>query len=193
MNFQCDCGKRYKHQSNLIRHKKGNVRQGIAPCSFHIKSVIEQVADTEEATKLMNRLEEVTKGVELESIISEPLRKLRDKDEVGFIYLIREREFIRLGESIYKVGSTVQELGQHRINRLDDYKKGSELLFLWQCVDPSKVREIESRIVDELKRNFEGHPDGREYFRGSRFAMVRVITEITNECDRLFESAYSEI
>ena len=99
--------------------------------------------------------------------------------------MIREREFIRCKEQVYKVGMTVQCGGAHRISRFQAYKKGSELIFLWQCIDEERTVSIETRIKDKFNKLFQRHYDGYEYFKGNRFNMVNtmmgIIMEINNE------------
>lgn len=162
------CTMKYTICTNRLRHEKK------CPCNPNRK-----VSDS--ATPL-NDVSSVT-----EISFIEPV--LNNENKVGFIYLIREREFFITRQHVYKVGSTIQQGGQHRIHRFQDYKKGSELIFMWQCVDPSKVREVESRIIQELSKEFDRHIDGREHFKGNRFLMTNVITSITSEYDRLFATA----
>lgn len=108
----------------------------------------------------------------------------QEEQEVGYIYLVREREFIRTGEQVYKFGRTVQRTGTVHIGRLDSYKKGTELLFLWQCIKAEDVPRIESLIKAAFVKNFKPHRDGHEYFEGDRFQMISVITSITCAYDQ---------
>jgi hypothetical protein len=115
----------------------------------------------------------------------ENLFVVTEGQKVGMIYWIREREAVRCREAVYKVGRTVITVGQDRIDRLGAYKNGSELLFIWQCPDAAITQEVEVRIIQEFRKRFE-RIEGREYFRGNRFLMSRVITSITREYDDLF-------
>lgn len=63
----------------------------------------------------------------------------------GYIYLLREFEFIELGENVYKIGMTEGEI-YDRINR---YPAKSEILLVIP-VDKNIVRELESKIIDNL-------------------------------------------
>ena len=92
----------------------------------------------------------------------------------GFIYLIREREFINTNEEVYKVGATVQKGTTLQLTRLKNYKKGSQLLCACRC-DPIIVFEIESKIKKIFKEKFVKHGDGTEYFIGEPLKMLEII------------------
>jgi hypothetical protein len=79
---------------------------------------------------------------------------------------------------------TVQEPHSNKIGRLDAYKRGSELIFLWQCIDHSKTVHVETLIKTAFNTHFTRHMDGLEYFEGSRFKMVEVMTTIINDFER---------
>ena len=55
---------------------------------------------------------------------------------IGYIYLLQEREFVRTKENIYKVGMTTKE--NHK--RFAGYKKGYIILFQMSC---KNVKNIE--------------------------------------------------
>ena len=60
-----------------------------------------------------------------------------------YIYLLREREFIKTKENIYKVGRTEKE----NLKRFNQYPKGSELLFQMICND---CKSIEKKVLKKL-------------------------------------------
>ena len=55
-------------------------------------------------------------------------------------YILREREFIRLNENIYKIGKTKQPINK----RLSQYPKGSELLL---CLKVNNCDKFEKNII----------------------------------------------
>jgi len=97
----------------------------------------------------------------------------------GYIYLIREREFLLRNEHVYKHGKTCLSEANLALPRLNKYKKGSELLFIRQ-VPCHTVHIIESNITQRFKTVFEKHNDGYEYFIGDPFVMINEINNIVN-------------
>lgn len=88
---------------------------------------------------------------------------------LSYIYLIREREFIRLKERTYKIGRTTQK----PIQRFKQYPKGSELL-LFIRVD--NVIKTENHLIQVFKKHFQHMSKyGNEYFNGNYKAMLMVI------------------
>ena len=65
----------------------------------------------------------------------------------NYIYLLHEREHIRLSEDVYKVGMTRQP----NLNRFNNYPKGSILLFQIECLD---CRFVESIVIQVFKNKF---------------------------------------
>ncbi len=65
-----------------------------------------------------------------------------------YIYLLREREFIKTKENIYKVGRTEKE----NLKRFNQYPKGSELLFQMICNDCKSIeKKVLKKIVNRVK------------------------------------------
>lgn len=86
-----------------------------------------------------------------------------------YIYLLQEREFIKSGESIYKIGRTQKE---HLI-RFAQYPKGSSLLFQMRCRDGVR---IEAWLLKIFKDAFIQRLDiGKEYFEGRSSMMMELI------------------
>jgi len=95
---------------------------------------------------------------------------------LGYIYLLREREFLKNDEKVYKVGRTLQKGASLTIDRLKAYKKGSELLFIRE-VAGDNVKNIETSIVKSFESKFMRHSDGNEYFIGNAEIMIDIINE----------------
>jgi hypothetical protein len=85
-----------------------------------------------------------------------------------YIYLLREREFIKTKENIYKIGRTCNPR-----NRLSSYPKGSDIKFLMECNDSHVAERDLMEIFDRL---FIPRPDiGAEYYEGNSFDLLRII------------------
>lgn len=85
-----------------------------------------------------------------------------EEPKIGYIYMIRTREFKLLGRHVYKIGKTVQEIDT-RIRRLTEYTRGSEV-FIVEQVPPELVGHAEAKILEECRRRWAAGPDGNEYF-----------------------------
>lgn len=84
----------------------------------------------------------------------------------NYIYLLKEREFIKTKENIYKVGMTRKE--NHE--RFNQYPKGSVLLFQMIC---NNCKNIEKLVIRRFKKIFEHRKDiGNEYFEGDYKIMI---------------------
>jgi len=96
--------------------------------------------------------------------------KLHDiTSSTNYIYLLQEREFLKTGELIYKVGRTTKPNYQ----RFNQYPNGSVLLFQMICMDCVKN---EMSIIEKFKEKFINRPDiGREYFEGDYNDMIDII------------------
>ena len=106
--------------------------------------------------------------------INEPC-VIHNKIQSQFIYLLREREFIRLNEHTYKLGKTKQEPN----SRLSGYPKGSEIIIFLQVND---CDELERVLLDSFKCKFTHKKEyGREYFEGNKEEMIK---EITKKCQQ---------
>ncbi len=82
---------------------------------------------------------------------------------MSYIYIIKEREFIRLNEEVYKVGIT-KELS---------FPKGSQIVFC-TIIDETKMKDI----IVLFKFLFENTEYGEEYFKGDVKDMILVVNSI---------------
>ena len=101
---------------------------------------------------------------------------------LSYIYLLREREFLRLNENVYKIGKTEQEPN----SRLAGYPKGSEIILFINTID---CHTTEAKILDIFKNIFVQRIDiGVEYFEGDKNYMVRIICDVINKinCSGIF-------
>ena len=78
---------------------------------------------------------------------------------VSHIYLIHEREFIRLGENIFKIGRS-----GNLVQRIRQYPSGSRLVWAFCTMDALRA---EKAAIDVLCQHFKFRLDiGREYLEG---------------------------
>ena len=91
----------------------------------------------------------------------------------GWMYLVQEREFVRAGENIYKVGQTV-EIGR----RLVKYPSGS-IPYLVLHTGGNDHVELEKNILQQFRKMFISRKDiGLEYFEGDVGQMMEIIMDM---------------
>ena len=90
-------------------------------------------------------------------------------EPTNYIYLVKEREFIKTNENIYKIGRSKQE----NTKRFLQYPKGSELILQETCIDCIKTEKM---IINEFKNHFIHRKDiGYEYFEGDYLKMRKIV------------------
>lgn len=90
------------------------------------------------------------------------------------VYLLREREFIKLNEQVYKIGRTNQQF----LTRMNGYPKGTEVLFMSLV---SNCFVLEETIKKIFTQKFIKRKDiGNEYFEGNVNEMLKIIREQIN-------------
>jgi hypothetical protein len=90
----------------------------------------------------------------------------------GWIYLIREREFLKTGEEIYKIGKTINIK-----NRMPSYPKGSCLYLCFFCT--TNIHKVEKQLIIEFDEMFEKQTDiGNEYYEGDVSLMMNHMLQI---------------
>ena len=105
----------------------------------------------------------------------------KDQDVLHhYIYLLREREFVKSGEECYKIGRTSQEPAK----RFKSYPKGSEII-LYVEVDDSIAAE--KQLLTLFKKEFLQRKNyGLEYFHGDKNKMIiAIITVATKSTENL--------
>jgi hypothetical protein len=94
----------------------------------------------------------------------------RDASHNGFIYLLREREFIKTDESVFKFGKTKSSNASRRIN---SYPKDSEIYYIEKVKD---CDQLEKEVLAKLCINFRQRTDiGKEYFEGNIEDIMKLI------------------
>ena len=100
-------------------------------------------------------------------------RMSKEEEIIQYIYLLKEREFIKTGEPIYKAGKSKQL----NLGRFSQYPKGSTLYFQLIVPDCDKLERI---ILHKFKGKYIQRPDiGIEYFQGD---VLKMIDDIYWEC-----------
>jgi hypothetical protein len=94
--------------------------------------------------------------------------------DIHYIYLLQEREFVKTDEPIYKIGKTTQP----NLKRLNQYPKGSKLLFQTICKD---CHTTERELLFKFNNSYKPRKDiGNEYFEGDYRYMIHDIDNIVN-------------
>lgn len=87
----------------------------------------------------------------------------------GFIYLLREREFIKTNENIFKIGKSKQEFGK----RFNQYPNKSQMYLHLYITD---VDTFEKLMIELFSKEFNRRIDiGYEYFEGNINDMIKLI------------------
>ena len=101
--------------------------------------------------------------------------------ETNYVYIIQEREFVRLDEQTFKIGKTGQNPPW---KRFDGYPKGSKVLLLLEV--PEK-HLFERKIINVFKEKYEHMTDyGNEYFNGNVNEMIQDMISIKHNLENSF-------
>lgn len=99
-----------------------------------------------------------------------------------YIYLLQEREFIRINEQTYKVGRTSQPFPK----RFNGYPKDSELFMMERVFD---CVTAETLIINKFKGKFKQMSQyGKEYFNGDVDEMKQIIHETISEMTNIVKN-----
>ena len=98
------------------------------------------------------------------------------ESEVRYVYLIREREFCRLDEPVYKIGKSYEK----DYKRLSKYPKWSEIISIMEVSDEDKIEKI---IIKKFSEKFTKSKYGDEYFEGDRLEIKKEFNRIVVEDD----------
>jgi DNA-directed RNA polymerase subunit RPC12/RpoP len=110
------------------------------------------------------------------------IKKNTIKTNEGFIYIIHEREFIRLKEDTYKIGRT-----QDYEERLTQYPKSSKLIKVFKVtnmhISETEIKRYLSNIKD-IKRKTEY---GSEYFETNIANLISNMEVCLDSIDMKYE------
>jgi DNA-directed RNA polymerase subunit RPC12/RpoP len=94
-----------------------------------------------------------------------------------YVYIIRECDFVRLNEEIYKIGRTAKTNPEDRFQK---YRKGTEIVAFFKV---NNSIECENKMIKcfsnhiNIKKRSEY---GKEYFEGNRKELLNEIVQIVN-------------
>lgn len=101
-------------------------------------------------------------------------------NNLEYIYLLQEREFVKTNENIYKIGKTKQ----NNLKRFSSYPNGSKLLIQVICNNCDITENI---ILNKFKNIFIQKKDiGFEYFTGDVYKMIDLIYETAKEDNKTY-------
>jgi uncharacterized C2H2 Zn-finger protein len=120
------------------------------------------------------------KDIEIKDLYKNIYYKTKDNDIKikliqEYIYILRECDFVRLNENIYKIGRTAKINPEDRFQK---YRKGTEIIGFFKVNDSV---ECENKII----KCFSNHTNitkmkeyGKEYFKGDRNELLKEILQI---------------
>jgi DNA repair exonuclease SbcCD ATPase subunit len=120
------------------------------------------------------------KDIEIKDLYKNIYYKIKDNDikikmTEGYIYIIRECDFVRLNENIYKIGRTAKINPEDRFQK---YRKGTEIIGFFKVNDSV---ECENKII----KCFSNHTNitkmkeyGKEYFQGNKNELLNEMLQI---------------
>ena len=133
---------------------------------------------------IINNLESVNKTLNnlLDKFIKTNNKNTKDNNEdikikmtEGYVYIIRECDFVRLNENIYKIGRTAKINPEDRFQK---YRKGTEIIGFFKVNDSV---ECENKII----KCFSNHNNikkmseyGKEYFQGNKKELLNEMLQI---------------
>lgn len=104
-----------------------------------------------------------------------------ESEYLEYIYILIEREFIKLKQQVFKVGYT-----KNFRERIQDYPKGTKLLGVYLV--GFNARKAEADIIRALNEQYDNRSDiGAEYFEGDFIGIRKVVSEI---CDQYADSIF---
>jgi hypothetical protein len=93
-------------------------------------------------------------------------------NNIEYIYLLQEREFVESHKNVFKIGKSTQE----NLQRFKQYPKGSLLLLQSKCSD---CHTCETELLQLFKKSFIKRSDiGNEYFEGDSYDMINKINKV---------------
>jgi hypothetical protein len=167
------------------------------PCLY--EEINDQKTDNNKIKELENKLLEVekennifkgenntlkellnNKDIEIKDLYKNIYNKTKDNDIKikkiqEYVYIIRECDFVRLNENIYKIGRTAKANPEDRFQK---YRKGTEIVGFFGVKDSI---ECENKII----KCFSNHNNikkmseyGKEYFQGNKNELLNEILQI---------------
>ena len=129
------------------------------------------------------------KDIEIKNLYQNQNKNTKNKDDgdikikmvQGYVYIIRECDFVRLNEDIYKIGRTAKNNPEDRFQK---YRKGTEIVGFFGVKDSI---ECENKII----KCFSNHINikkmneyGKEYFQGDKNILLNEILQIVKHYNK---------
>jgi hypothetical protein len=155
VEYKCEC-------CHYITAKKSNINNHNVS-----KKHLDKSKEIEEAS--IKLVSQKTNIVSKKVNLIQPNEQKQLEMTEGFIYLLREREFIKTNENIYKIGKSKQEFGK----RFSQYPNQSQMYLHLYVND---VDKFEKTLIDLFSIEFNKRIDiGYEYFEGNVNNMLKLI------------------
>ena len=94
-------------------------------------------------------------------------------DEIEYVYLLQEREFVHSNKNIYKIGKTKKP----NFSRFQKYPKDSKLIYHAECPNCDEAEKEIMKLFDDKYNNRKDI--GREYYEGCKLSMYKDIFDIS--------------
>ena len=192
--YKCDkCNKEFNQKCNYIAHINRKIScDGIDSKNNQLllkikelENINKELIQDDIISKRENRtLKELlnNKDIEIKDLYKNIYYKIKDNDNdikikmtEGYIYIIRECDFVRLNENIYKIGRTAKINPEDRFQK---YRKGTEIIGFFKVNDSV---ECENKII----KCFSNHTNitkmkeyGKEYFQGNKNELLNEMLQI---------------
>jgi hypothetical protein len=147
------------------------------------KTLILYTQNKEKQELINNKDIEIKKLYQNKNIKNKDNGDIKIKMVQGYVYIIRECDFVRLNEDIYKIGRTAQINPEDRFQK---YRKGTEIVGFFGVKDSI---ECENKII----KCFSNHINikkmneyGKEYFQGDKNILLNEILQIVKHYNIIF-------
>jgi hypothetical protein len=92
-----------------------------------------------------------------------------------YVYIIRECDFVRLNEDIYKIGRTAKTNPEYRFQK---YRKGTEIVAFFKVKNSIECENKMIKCFSNHKNIKKRDEYGKEYFEGNRNELLNEILQI---------------
>ena len=186
--YKCDkCSKEFNHKYNYLSHKNRKnpcIQSNLEDNNNIDKDLLIKTLSDENIT-LKNEIKEKqqilnNKDIEINKLYKNRLLKDKDGDikiktVQGYVYIIRECDFVRLNEDIYKIGRTAKNNPE---DRFEKYRKGTEIIGFFKVNDSIECEKIIIKCFSNHANITKKAEYGKEYFQGNKNELLSEILEI---------------
>lgn len=109
---------------------------------------------------------------------NKPFLSINNVKAPGYLYMIKEREFIKTHENIFKIGKTTNIK-----HRMPAYPKDSRVYVIMYCA--TDIHVVEKKIIEHFDAQFTKRTDiGHEYYFAESesdiiFCFLDIMTKLT--------------